>query len=121
SRQHPHPSPAASASSALRVPEGDYLPLVRAARAAAPFNVIQHRASQAARVSTRLGEVGGPQAQAPSVNFITPESERRGPTGGGNPAAGRRVRQADTDRGSVASTYDGIRVLEEALASTPGV
>ncbi len=34
-------------------------------------------------------------------------------------AAGRRIRQDQTDRGQVDSTYDGISVLEEAIRSLP--
>lgn len=34
--------------------------------------------------------------------------------------AGRRVRQADTDRGRVETTYDGIQVLREANDGDPG-
>jgi len=36
-----------------------------------------------------LGEVGGPQALATSGAFATPQSERRGPTGGGSPGFNR--------------------------------
>ncbi len=41
----------------------------------------------ARRASTRLGEVGGPQAPSPHKVFISPQSERRGPTGGGSPGS----------------------------------
>lgn len=38
-----------------------------------------------------MGEVGGPQALATTTALATPRNERRGPTGGGNPAKGSTI------------------------------